>query len=107
MDLIDFSPIKAAVNVNHALDGESKTGYIIAVCSVSIVLTTIAVLARLYTRLWVLHTFGRDDFVMAMAQIFTILTAVSILLGWCSLSLSCPWMIYTIGYANTRTFLLE
>ncbi|KAJ4389543.1 hypothetical protein N0V93_007013 [Gnomoniopsis smithogilvyi] len=80
MDASDFLPLKAAVEVNHALDSESKTGYITAVCSVSVVLTTVAVLARIYTRVFVLHTFGRDDFVMAVAQVFTLLTAAAILL---------------------------
>lgn len=89
MDANDFLPIKAAaVVIDHSLDGESRTGYITAVCSVSIILTTVAVLARMYTRLCVLHTFGRDDFVMAVAQVFTILTATAILVGGCFLHIA-------------------
>lgn len=81
MDVSDYLSIKQTVTVDHALDGQSKTAYITTVCAVSIVLSTLAVLARLYTRVCVLHTFGRDDFVMAVAQAFTILTAVAILVG--------------------------
>lgn len=84
---MDFLISKAAVEVDHSLDSDSKTAYITTVCAVSIVLTTIAVLARLYTRICVLHTFGRDDFVMGVAQVFTILTAVSILVGEWHLSI--------------------
>lgn len=94
MDFL-LSISKAAVEVNHALDSESKTAYITTICGVSIVLTTVAVLARLYTRICVLHTFGRDDFVMGVAQVFTILTAVSILVGGCPLPYI-PWQLVIV-----------
>lgn len=81
MDPNHLVSVKATSEVDHSLDGESQSAYIVSVCAVACILSTAAVLARIYTRLCVLHTFGRDDFVMGVAQAFTLLTAAAIFVG--------------------------
>lgn len=71
----------AGPSIDHSLDGESQTTWIISVLTVACILSTAVVMARMYTRLCVLHTFGSDDFVMGVAQIFTLMAATAIYLG--------------------------
>lgn len=70
-----------AVEINHDLDGESRQPFIISSLTVACVLSTATVIARLYTRLFVLRTFGRDDFAIGVAQVLTLMTAAAIYLG--------------------------
>lgn len=81
MDPNELVSVKATTQVDHSLDGQSQTTYIVSVCAVACVLSTAAVLARIYTRLCVLHIFGCDDAVMAVAQVFTLMTAAAIFVG--------------------------
>ncbi|KAK1511097.1 uncharacterized protein CCOS01_14859 [Colletotrichum costaricense] len=64
--------------VDHALDGQSRFGEIVAILAVGSVLSTAAVSLRVYTRVRMLRTFGLDDSVMVVAQMFLIGSAVAI-----------------------------
>lgn len=46
---------------DHSLDGESKTGLMIGLTSAFTFVNTAVVIARIYTRAVILHTFGIDD----------------------------------------------
>lgn len=81
MDPDLYQKATASAQIDHSLDGESRTTYIVSILTVACVLSTAAVIARIYTRLYVLHTFGRDDFVMGLAQVLTLMTAAAIFLG--------------------------
>lgn len=75
--------IKAAapIPVDHSKDGESQVTYIVSVLTLACVLSTTAVVLRLYTRSRILHTFGADDAVMGFAQVLTLASATTIYLG--------------------------
>ncbi|KAK1635845.1 hypothetical protein BDP81DRAFT_472535 [Colletotrichum phormii] len=64
--------------IDHALDGQSRFGEIVAILAVGSVLSTAAVSLRVYTRVKMLRTFGLDDSVMVVAQMFLIGSAVAI-----------------------------
>lgn len=55
--------------IDHALDGQSRFGEIVAILAVGSVLSTAAVSLRVYTRVKMLRTFGLDDSVMVVAQV--------------------------------------
>ncbi|KAL2879825.1 hypothetical protein SGCOL_004869 [Colletotrichum sp. CLE4] len=64
--------------IDHALDGQSRFGEIVAILAVGSVLSTAAVSLRVYTRVKMLRTFGLDDSVMVVAQMFLIGSSVAI-----------------------------
>lgn len=68
---------------DHSKDGESQVTYIVSVLTLACVLSTAAVVLRLYTRSRILHTFGADDAVMAFTQVLTLASATTIYLGQC------------------------
>jgi len=68
----------ASTSPNPALDAQTKHPSILAVLVVGSVLSTTVVTLRLITRLAVIRTFGRDDFMIAVAQVFAIGSAVTI-----------------------------
>lgn len=46
---------------DHSLDGESKTGLMMGLTCAFTFVNTAVVIARVYTRAVILHTFGIDD----------------------------------------------
>ncbi|PSR81778.1 hypothetical protein BD289DRAFT_344539, partial [Coniella lustricola] len=64
--------------VDHSKDDETQVPYVIGVVTMALVLSTAAVGLRLLTRIRILHTFGPDDAFMAVAQLLTIGSAISI-----------------------------
>ncbi len=60
-----------SLNVDHSLDGQSRYTEIVAILVVGSVLSTLAVVARAFTRLFILHTFGLDDALMVITQVQT------------------------------------
>lgn len=46
---------------DHSLDGESRSGLMIGLTAAFTVVNTAVVIARIYTRAVILHTFGIDD----------------------------------------------
>ncbi|KAK5654657.1 hypothetical protein OQA88_6980 [Cercophora sp. LCS_1] len=65
----------AVLQGDPALDGESRTGEIVAILTVASAVSTLAVLLRCYCRHVLLRSFGWDDGVMVAAQILTIASA--------------------------------
>ncbi|KAH8844263.1 hypothetical protein MCOR02_009051 [Pyricularia oryzae] len=57
--------------VDHSLDHEDMSGVVVGVVSVCLVLITLAVAARVYTRLVILRTFGPDDYAAVLSLFFT------------------------------------
>ena len=55
--------------MDHSLDNQSRAGVPIAVVSVTLVIATIAVLSRSYTRICLVHRFGMDDWAAALALV--------------------------------------
>jgi len=55
---------------NAALDGESRTGEVIAILSVASASSTLAVTLRCYCRHTLLRHFGWDDAIMVFAQVY-------------------------------------
>ncbi|KAF6823623.1 integral membrane protein [Colletotrichum musicola] len=70
--------LAAIDSAKHSLDDESRFVEIVAILVVGSVLSTAAVGLRAFTRLKMLHTFGADDTVMLVAQMFTLGSAVAI-----------------------------
>ncbi|KAF3760371.1 hypothetical protein M406DRAFT_230293, partial [Cryphonectria parasitica EP155] len=62
-----------------AEDGASQTSYIVSLVVIACVLSTLAVILRVFTRARILHTFGADDAVMVFAQVLTLGSAAAIL----------------------------
>ena len=58
-----------SLTVDHSLDGQSRYTEIVAILIAGSVLSTAAVAARAFTRLFLLHTFGVDDAIMVVAQV--------------------------------------
>lgn len=69
------------LHVDHALDGQSQVAWAVTIIGVACIISTIAVVLRIYTRLRVLPIFGPDDFVMGIAQLITIGAGLAIGLG--------------------------
>ncbi|TLS22772.1 uncharacterized protein PpBr36_06723 [Pyricularia pennisetigena] len=57
--------------VDHSLDHEDISGVVVGVVSVFLILITLAVAARVYTRLVILRTFGPDDYAAVLSLFFT------------------------------------
>ncbi|KAK0627858.1 hypothetical protein B0T14DRAFT_424511 [Immersiella caudata] len=68
----------AVAKRDPALDGESRTGEVVAILTIASAVSTLAVLLRCYCRHVLLRSFGWDDGVMVAAQILTIAAAVAI-----------------------------
>lgn len=66
-----------SIKPNHDLDNESRFGEILGILTVGCLLSTVVVVARVFTRLKILRTFGSDDAVMAVAQVLTIGSAIA------------------------------
>lgn len=83
MDENEILTIKVAATVvaDPSKNDESQMAYIVTILTLGCALSTIAVVLRLYTRLFVLHTFGADDATMAFAQLLTLASGVTIYLG--------------------------
>ncbi|KAF6788751.1 integral membrane protein [Colletotrichum sojae] len=78
-EMMQMSQSLAAVDsAKHTLDDESRVVEIVAILVVGSFLSTAAVGLRAFTRLKMLHTFGADDTVMLVAQMFTLGGAVAI-----------------------------
>ncbi|KAF6810681.1 integral membrane protein [Colletotrichum plurivorum] len=77
----EFHSMAAVDSAKHSIDDESRLVEIVAILAVGSVLSTAAVGLRAFTRLNMLHTFGADDSVMLVAQMFTLGSAVAIGLG--------------------------
>ncbi|ROV89608.1 hypothetical protein VPNG_10142 [Cytospora leucostoma] len=60
------------LHIDHALDGQSQVAWAVTIVGLACVISTIAVVLRIYTRLRVLPIFGPDDVVMGIAQLITI-----------------------------------
>lgn len=69
------------VDVNHALDGQSQVTWVVSIVSLACIISTTAVVLRLFTRLRILHICGPDDAFMGLAQLIAIGAAVAIGLG--------------------------
>ncbi len=67
--------------VNHALDGQTKVVEIVSILSVCCTVTTFLVTLRFITRAWIVQAFGADDWVLLVAQVLAIASAVAIGLG--------------------------
>ncbi|OHF04163.1 hypothetical protein CORC01_00502 [Colletotrichum orchidophilum] len=74
----DIQQQASVTNVDHSLDGQSRFGEIVAILAVGSTLSTAAVGLRVYTRAKMLRTFGMDDSVMVVAQMFLLALAATI-----------------------------
>ncbi|KAK3684062.1 hypothetical protein B0T22DRAFT_269315 [Podospora appendiculata] len=68
----------SAATPDHALDGESKFGMIVAILAVFSLVSTLCVGLRCYARLSLLRYFGWDDGVLIVGQVLTVATAAVI-----------------------------
>lgn len=67
--------------IDHSRDNESRRPYVVSVLTVVCVLSTIATVLRLYTRLRILRTFWADDVFIAFAQVLTLASAATVFSG--------------------------
>ncbi len=58
-----------SLTVDHSLDGQSRYTEIVAILIAGSIVSTAAVVARAFTRFFLLHTFGADDAIMVIAQV--------------------------------------
>ncbi|KAL2138503.1 hypothetical protein VTI28DRAFT_6653 [Corynascus sepedonium] len=68
----------AGPSPDPALDSQSRVGEIIAIITVTSILSTLAVVLRCYSRAVILRSFGLDDAIMVPAQILTLASALAI-----------------------------
>ena len=59
----------AGPSPDPALDSQSRVGEIIAIITVTSILSTLAVVLRCYSRAVILRSFGLDDAIMVPAQV--------------------------------------
>lgn len=69
------------MQIDHALDGDSRFSEICGILSVGCAIIFTVVCLRSYVRLVILRTFGPDDGVMVATLVLAIGTAVAIGLG--------------------------
>lgn len=78
------------VHIDHDLDGQSQVTWILWVISLACIISTAAVVLRIYTRLRILPIFGPDDILMGIAAIISIAAATTVGLGKSRLPLIPP-----------------
>ncbi|KAH8846547.1 hypothetical protein MCOR27_002143 [Pyricularia oryzae] len=93
-----------ADSINHSLDHESRVGNIYASVIISLTAVTVVVLGRIYTRLFILKTFGLDDWAAAISLVFTL--ACGILVG-VNAKYGCGRHIWTVGPAELQQFFIN
>lgn len=81
----------------RSLDGSTRSPEIRAILITFSILSTTVVALRTYIRHMVLHSFGWDDGVMVIAQVFALGAAAAIGLGWFYQALSESWRLLTLA----------
>ena len=74
--------------VDHSLDGDSKVPEIIAILGVFTALSTLMVVLRVCSRIWITGAFGADDWALVAAQVRELGSRLStgVLVPTCSVS---------------------
>ncbi|TLD19747.1 hypothetical protein PspLS_09334 [Pyricularia sp. CBS 133598] len=90
--------------INHDLDHESRVGNIYASVIISLTAVTVVVLARIYTRLFILKTFGLDDWAASISLLVTL--ACGILVG-INATYGCGKHIWTVSPGNLKQFFIN
>ncbi|KAI6377156.1 hypothetical protein MCOR25_002652 [Pyricularia grisea] len=90
--------------VDHSLDHEDMSGIVVGVVSTCLVLITLAVAARVYTRLIILRTFGLDDYAAVLSLFFTF--ACGLVIGLMARHGSGKH-IWTVQASDVETYLIQ
>ncbi|KAH9434614.1 hypothetical protein MCOR02_006609 [Pyricularia oryzae] len=90
--------------VNHALDGESRVAEIYSAVIICLIAVTVVVLARIYTRLFVVRTFGLDDWTAAISLPFTV--ACGVVVG-VNIKYGSGRHIWTVSIDDQRQYLIN
>ncbi|TLS31201.1 hypothetical protein PpBr36_02175 [Pyricularia pennisetigena] len=90
--------------VDHSLDNESRVPNIYASVIISLTAVTVVVLARIYTRVFVIKTFGLDDWAAALSLLFTL--ACGIVVG-INATYGCGKHIWTVSPGDLQQFFIN
>ncbi|KAI6367518.1 hypothetical protein MCOR25_004883 [Pyricularia grisea] len=90
--------------INHSLDHESRVANIYASVITSLTAVTVVVLARIYTRAFILKSFGLDDWAALISLLFTL--ACGIIVG-VNAKYGCGKHIWTVSNADLQQFYIN
>lgn len=89
--------------IDHSLDGESRITAIVAILAAGGAITTSVVGLRIYTRAFLLRTFGFEDGFMIAAQTLAIAAAVAIGLGMSNIACTLTYRTSAHTFALCRS----